>query len=512
MKTKKISKQLISVLLALLMIMTVTLPASAVFAADGIVKTVAITSEADLENKINSGYAGLSDKLIGDNTGNCKKTYTFTLQNDAYVFINVFAQSAEMNSIGGLHTYLYSSNLTKQYYHKYFSGSLVATGNTLTYLTKGTYALYIDMGVKSGSSTEFTANIGTLPSNTKFVTAKYIGTSGNSVKLQINTLDKYEALYISANNYGDCGDAVTTVGNKYTVDKNGYVTVPLYGAAYAKQYGGCGCFVNIGIEDVYGILHTTYYGILCDLTLKSIDGVKNSYTYTGKEIKPNNYTVVCAYNTTPDFKVSYKNNTNVGTATMTFTGTGNWIGSVSKTFKINAINAKNTSVKLSKTSYTYDGKAKKPSVTVKNGSTTLKNGTDYTVTYSSGRKNVGKYDVTIKFKGNYSGISKRIFTIKPKSTSISKLTAKKKGFTVNWKKRTTQMDGYQIQYATNSSFSKDKKTVNVSKKKTSYSASKLKTQRTYYVRVRTYKTVKVNGKSTKIYSSWSKVKTVKTKK
>ena len=166
-------------------------------------------------------------------------------------------------------------------------------------------------------------------------------------------------------------------------------------------------------------------------------------------------------------------------------------------------------IKLSATSYTYNGKVKTPSVVVKDSKgKTLKKNTDYTVSYAKGRKNVGKYAVKVTFKGNYSGTKTVYFTIKPKGTSISKVTAGSKKFTVKWKKQTSQTTGYQIQYSTSSKFSKAK-TVTVSKNKTtSKTVSKLKAKKKYYVRVRTYKTV--NGK--KIYSSWSKVKTVKTKK
>lgn len=174
---------------------------------------------------------------------------------------------------------------------------------------------------------------------------------------------------------------------------------------------------------------------------------------------------------------------------------------------------KASNVKLSATSYTYNGKVKTPSVTVEdsNGKALYK-GTDYDVTYSSGRKNVGKYAVNITFKGNYSGTMTLYFTIKPKATSISKVTAGSKKFTVKWKKQSTQTTGYQIQYSTSSKFSKAK-TVTVSKNKTtSKTVSKLKAKKKYYVRVRTYKTVKIDGKVAKIYSSWSKAKYVTTKK
>jgi hypothetical protein len=137
----------------------------------------------------------------------------------------------------------------------------------------------------------------------------------------------------------------------------------------------------------------------------------------------------------------------------------------------------------------------------------LKNKTDYTVSYASGRKNVGSYTVTITLKGNYSGTVKKTFKINPKNTSISSVTAKSKGFTVKIKKYTTQTTGYQIQYSTSSNF-KNAKTVTVKNSTTSKTISKLSGKKKYYVRIRTYKTV--NG--TKYYSSWSKAKTVTTKK
>ncbi|MCM1341748.1 MAG: fibronectin type III domain-containing protein, partial [Acetobacter sp.] len=159
-------------------------------------------------------------------------------------------------------------------------------------------------------------------------------------------------------------------------------------------------------------------------------------------------------------------------------------------------------ITLSATSYTYNGKVNTPSVTVKDSKgETLKKNTDYTVTYSKGRKAVGKYNVTIKFKGNYSGTVTKTFTIIPKSTSITKLTVGKKKFTVRWKKLTSQATGYQIQYSTDKNLKKNNKTVTVSKNSTtSKSISKLSAKKKYYVRIRTYKTVKVNGKNTKIYS------------
>ena len=96
---------------------------------------------------------------------------------------------------------------------------------------------------------------------------------------------------------------------------------------------------------------------------------------------------------------------------------------------------------------------------------------------------------------------------KPKSASIKKVKAAKKAISVIWKK-VGGVKGYQVQVATDKKFKKNKKTVTIKKRKTTKTTvKKLKAKKKYYVRIRTYKTV--NGK--KVYSSWSKVKSVKTK-
>lgn len=100
---------------------------------------------------------------------------------------------------------------------------------------------------------------------------------------------------------------------------------------------------------------------------------------------------------------------------------------------------------------------------------------------------------------------------KYKKASISKLSKGKKAITVKWKKVKT-IKGYQIQLATDKKFKKNKKTVTISKQKTTKATvKKLKAKKKYYVRIRTYKNVKYQGKTIKVYSSWSKVKTIKTK-
>ena len=163
---------------------------------------------------------------------------------------------------------------------------------------------------------------------------------------------------------------------------------------------------------------------------------------------------------------------------------------------------------LSTTNYPYAGKVRTPNVVVKDSAgNKLKKGTDYTVTYPSGRKNVGSYKVTVKMKGNYSGTKTLTFKITPKKTTVSKLTAGNNSIKVAITKKSTQVTGYQIQYSTSKKFTNAKLKNISSYKTTKYTLKGLKDKKTYFVRVRTYKTV--NGK--RYYSGWSTIKYVKTK-
>lgn len=166
-------------------------------------------------------------------------------------------------------------------------------------------------------------------------------------------------------------------------------------------------------------------------------------------------------------------------------------------------------IKLSATTFSYNGKTKTPSVIVKDSKgNALKNGTDYTVTYPKKRKSIGKYTITVTFKGNYSGTKKLTFEIVPAKVTLSKLTSGTKQLTATWK-TVSGATGYEVAYSTSSKFtSKTTKKVTIKKAKTTKTTvKKLKKGKKYYVKVRAYKTV--DGK--KIYGAWSAVKSVKVK-
>ena len=159
------------------------------------------------------------------------------------------------------------------------------------------------------------------------------------------------------------------------------------------------------------------------ITKVSLSAVKPAYaskTYTGKALKPG-VTVTAVVNgetvtlkKTRDYSVTYKDNVNAGTATVTVKGKGNFKGILTQTFKINPLKLSNATATLAKTTMTYTGKALKPKETVKmkvGGSTvTLVKGTDYTVTYKN-NKDVGTATVTVKGKGNFTGTLTLTFEI-----------------------------------------------------------------------------------------------------
>ena len=232
----------------------------------------------------------------------------------------------------------------------------------------------------------------------------------------------------------------------------------------------------------------------------------STYAYDGKAKKPG-VTVKLNGKTLKngtDYTVSYSNNTKVGTATVKIMGKGNYTGSVSKTYSIKNNFKKATVSGISTKAFT--GKNITQNITVKYNGKTLKKGTDYTVSYSNNKK-IGTATVKIAGKGSYTGTVTKTFKINPAKQEIQKLTAKSKAFFVDWAQKGSAT-GYEIQYATNSKFTSAKKVTITSNKTDKTTISKLSGKKKYYVRVRSYTTVK----GTKYYGAWSASKSVTTKK
>ena len=237
-----------------------------------------------------------------------------------------------------------------------------------------------------------------------------------------------------------------------------------------------------------------------------------NHTYGGWESDGTNHwkECTCGYKTEPE-EHSYN-------SVVTAKATTRKNGTVEKECSVCGYRTTDTiyypkTIKLQATNYTYNGKVNKPSVSIIDANGNTVSSANYNVSYATGRKNVGRYKVTVTFKGDkYSGSTYTYFNINPKGTSISKVTGAKKAFTVKWKKQSSKMatstiTGYQIRYSTSSKMTSAKTKTVKGYKSTSKKITKLSAKKKYYLQVRTYKTV--SGKT--YYSSWSGVKSVKTK-
>ena len=171
----------------------------------------------------------------------------------------------------------------------------------------------------------------------------------------------------------------------------------------------------------------------------------------------------------------------------------------------NLVSIKKAKCTLKKNTYIYDGKAKKPSVTVTLKGKKLKQGTDYTVKYKNNKKS-GIATVLISGKGAYIGTVTKTFKILPKQTSfIKKISGNTGEIDLSWKKADSAT-GYEIRYSTDSKMKKNvQKKVITQNKTITLKIKKLKNNAVYYVQIRTYKLA--DGK--KIYSTWSKTDQIK---
>ena len=180
-----------------------------------------------------------------------------------------------------------------------------------------------------------------------------------------------------------------------------------------------------------------------------------------------------------------------------------------KVLKQNIIYSPKT-VELSSENYIYNGKEQKPNVVVKDSSGKEITSKNYIVSYQE-NKNAGVAEVKISFKESYSGTLTKAFTIRPKSTSITRVEVKANRLKIKWKKQKNQVSGYVIQYSTKKNF-KGKTTKSIMVKRaaeTSKVIKNLKKGKKYFIRICTYKSSILNGENVPIYSDWSKVKVSK---
>ena len=296
---------------------------------------------------------------------------------------------------------------------------------------------------------------------------------------------------------------------------------------------GTASVIITGINNYTGTAMQSFTISTLDITKAKINAIPNQ-SYVGASVTPVPTITYANRQLTNgvDFTVTYSNNNFPGTGKATITGIGNFKGSKELTFKIVGDISKATVTGLSP--ITETGKAitvaNFPAFRVSLGKDLVAN-TDYTLAYANNTL-PGIATITITGKGSYTGKLTVNFTINKKSSApsgatkvsgdyvnkkykkanISSLKKGKKSITVKWKK-VKSIKGYQIEYSTSKKFTKktSKKVLVSKQKKTSTAIKNLKGKKKYYVRIRTYKNVKFNGKTVKVYSSWSKSKSVKTK-
>ena len=283
-----------------------------------------------------------------------------------------------------------------------------------------------------------------------------------------------------------------------TVDKNGNVTALKTGTGYVTVTASANGYDSVSKDVKIVVSKKSLNNGLITLS-------ETSYVYDGTYKKPA-ATVTFGGKVLQegkDYTISYRNNLNVGVATVIATGMGDYTGYTSKNFTITKRAMAGGTVSVA-SSVSFTGSNITPSVTVKVAGRTLTNGTDYTVSYSN-NKNVGTASVYVYGKGNYSGSLSAKFDIVPAKQQIQKLETKYKGFYIDWAQKGSAT-GYDVAYSVNANMSGAVSKHLTANKPDTLTVSGLAGDKTYYVRVRSY--TNVNGKV--YYGAWSDVKSIKT--
>lgn len=245
---------------------------------------------------------------------------------------------------------------------------------------------------------------------------------------------KYYVPYVKNLANSPTVQSVTWNGKVLVAEKDYYENVTL--SENYLEIGSKGTTAIKGMNNFSGSKTYTWYLKAANIQDQIITLSNSNYSYDGKEKKPsvtiadvnswldenNDYQYL---EEGVDYTLSYSSNINPGTATVTITGKDCYTGSTSLNYTISSGSAalkdiSQTTVNVA--SCTYNGQAQTPAVTVKDGSTTLKQGTDYTVSYSA-NTNAGNGTVLISGCGKYTNTKSLTFKINPRDISKATLTA-----------------------------------------------------------------------------------------
>ncbi len=301
----------------------------------------------------------------------------------------------------------------------------------------------------------------------------------------------YTGAQVKPNVTVTCGGNLLTQGSDYTL-------------TYANNTNvGKASVIATATADTYYLGSVTgSFNISNTATGMEITGYASSYTYTGYAITPDVIVTMNGRVLTrgTDYTVTYSNNTNVGTASMTVTGIGSFSGSKTIQYVIEKKNIENC-ITTAVSDYSYTGSSYTPAVTLTDATTgkTLTAGTDYTITYSN-NTNPGTASITVTALGkNYSG--SKVISFKITSAAVSGLRAtkiKNNQLRLSWSDQ-EYADGYQICNGRNR--------VIATTTDNSYTVKNLTSCTTYRYKVRSYVE---NADGTESYGSFSTPVTAKT--
>lgn len=361
----------------------------------------------------------------GEGDANIIKTTDYTVKNDGGTEVGEYAVTVSATTAGN-----YSGAVTRKF-------SIVTKGTATFDIALGTTSVVYDGKAKTPGVTVTdggvlltendyavayadNVNVGTA---TVTVTGKgnYAGTKTATFEItpkpltaEMVTLSAMSFVYNAEIQKPDVTvkDGTTLTASDYVVTNNGGTHVGTFHVVvdgkgnYAGQVDKTFTITQLSIADAV-------------VTLNELQ----SYTYDGKAKKPSVREVIAGGVMVPTtgYTVSYGENVNVGTATVTVTGQGDFKDTKTVTFDIVQKAVEEQMITLSNYEYTYTGTLLKPEVTVRDGETTLTLNTDYTVKNDGGTA-VGTYEVTVTGQGNYKGTASRKFVIRTKEAGVFDVT------------------------------------------------------------------------------------------
>lgn len=400
----------ISIAVSVLMVGSVS--ASAVTNATAIKEVPTYKSKTAYIDSVRTGRTQASDSFVDT----FEKVYSFTLKNDANFMLNFGFTNHTKYSWN--ETYLVEVYTDPNLLYKKDLTVIKNDNNNgamYGFLGKGTYyvKVYYNNKIADKVSNNFFMSLGQVSKNTKIATVSYVRTNNNNtVTYRINTPDTPQTVYVHTCNYGrTSGSMIYNCGKKVTLNaKNEY--------SLTYQKNDVNAHMSIYMIDTNGYVSETY-ALCLNKHTATVVGVK-SKDYTGKNVGQSGLTVKAGYDVA-SYRLSYKNNKNVGTATVYINGTGTTIGSVAKTFKIvpSKITKATSKVKGSKATLSWNkSKGAKKYVLQKNVKGKWKNvktlsSTSYKVTVSKGKTKFRVYGTATVSKKAYNGSAKS-FTVNRK--------------------------------------------------------------------------------------------------